>query len=181
MKILLMLGSPKKNGNTARLLGCVEKGLQKRGVDYESIHLQGLNISGCLGCNKCKQGENPCVIKDDMTNLSKKVLDSDVIVLATPVYFWNMTAQMKLFNDRLYGISLFFPGKKIAIISTAGGDAFDGMDLIVSAVERMCNYSDIEYIGCLYRAPVGDGEKCDDEQAIIDGDEFAEKLLKQDN
>lgn len=174
----MFMGSPRKNGNTSKLLNCVEKGLIKRDADYERIFVHPLNVNGCLGCNSCELGKNPCVQKDDMTEIYNKILASDVIVLASPVYTWSITAQLKTVMDRFYGVSDLLKGKKIAVVSTAEGDAFDGLDLIVMMAKKECNFLDMKYLGCLYRAPVGDGSCCYDAQAIEDGDEFAELLIQ---
>lgn len=106
MKITAFNGSPRKNGNT-RLL--IEKMLLNSN-DKEIIDLNDLNIRGCQACGACKTNGNICVLNDDMPQIHKKILASDMIILGTPVYMWQMSAQAKLFSDRLYN---FFNGREL--------------------------------------------------------------------
>lgn len=103
MKIFSVLGSPNKKGNTAALLERYLNGVKENHSDIEitNIFLQEKDIKPCKGCHYCKRTNvNSCAIKDDMTELYKKLESSDVIILSTPVYSFNMTAQLKAFVDR---------------------------------------------------------------------------------
>ncbi len=100
MNVLVILGSPRKKGNSETLVKTIVHGLeQKIDCDVEYVYLHGLNISPCLGCGGCEKTGN-CVVKDDMTDLYDKVDAADILFLVTPVYFYGPSAQIKTFIDR---------------------------------------------------------------------------------
>lgn len=99
MHLLIVLGSPRKKGNSEILAQHVARGMEEGGGTVEYIRLNGLNLSPCQGCGGCeKTGE--CVIKDDMGALYQQADAADRILLASPVYFYALTAQAKIFIDR---------------------------------------------------------------------------------
>ena len=101
-KILILEGSPRKNGNSAILSNEFARGAEEAGCSVEKIRVCGKKIAGCLGCNACYRNGGTCVQKDDMAEIREKMLAADVIVLASPIYFYSMTAQMKAVIDRTY-------------------------------------------------------------------------------
>ena len=99
MNVLVFLGSPRKKGNSEVLTEAVLKGVRQVGGDPEIIRLCDLNISPCLNCGGCdKTGK--CVVEDDMTPLYDKIISTDLIILASPIFFYGITAQAKAFIDR---------------------------------------------------------------------------------
>lgn len=99
MKILALLGSPRKRGNSEILLESFLHGAKQAGATTETIRLCGIKINPCLGCGGCdKTGK--CVQDDDMIPLYDKIIHTDRIVLASPIYFYSITAQAKAFVDR---------------------------------------------------------------------------------
>ena len=98
-KVLIISASPRKGGNSDLLCDQFLLGAQESGHDVEKIRLQEHKINYCLGCGVCNN-THQCVQKDDMAGLLDKMLAADVIVLATPVYFYTMDAQLKTFIDR---------------------------------------------------------------------------------
>lgn len=100
MNVLIILGSPRKKGNSEVLTQTILSGFEeKKGCTAESVYLHGMKISPCLGCGGCEKTGN-CVIKDDMYELYEKVDIADIIFLVTPVYFYGPSAQLKTFIDR---------------------------------------------------------------------------------
>ncbi len=97
MKIISICGSPRKNGNTEIMLKEVLKEAQKEGAKTELIQLAGKNIKYCLGCDDCGY---PCKIKDDMNEIHKKMIEADIIVIGSPVYYCNVSGLLKNFMDR---------------------------------------------------------------------------------
>ena len=97
-KVLIIGGSPRKDGNSAALCEQFAKGAAESGNQVESISLSGKKIGFCTACYACENGE--CPQKDDAPGIIAKMLESDVIVLATPVYFYTMSAQLKALIDR---------------------------------------------------------------------------------
>ena len=101
MKIVGFMGSPRRNGNTAILLNSVLAGAEKEGAECLVYYPNELNIRGCQGCNACKK-KGHCVISDDMQNIYQIINEADVLVFSSPIYMWQMSAQLKLVIDRLY-------------------------------------------------------------------------------
>jgi multimeric flavodoxin WrbA len=99
MRVLVFLGSPRKGGNSEVLTEALLKGVRQAGGEPEIIRLCDLNISPCLNCGGCdKTGK--CVVDDDMTPLYDKILSTNLIILASPIFFYGITAQAKAFIDR---------------------------------------------------------------------------------
>lgn len=120
-KALVILGSPRRNGNSAALAGAVMEGIQATGGEHEVFYLNGMNIKPCQACDYCKQEKGRlCVIQDDMQQIYPKLIEADSLVLASPIYMFTVTAQMKLFMDRTYAVLKEMQGKRIGIILTYG-------------------------------------------------------------
>ena len=102
MKVIAFNGSARKDGNTAKLIGFVFEELKKEGIETELIQLSGTNIHGCRACYGCfKKKDGKCVFEDDMVNeYIKKMAEADGIILASPVYFANMSTELKALIDR---------------------------------------------------------------------------------
>ncbi len=102
MKVIAFNGSGRKNGNTAILINTVFEELNKEGIATEMIQLAEKIVKPCSGCRKCMENKNVrCVITDDAANeCIEKMVAADGIILATPVYFANISAQLKAFMDR---------------------------------------------------------------------------------
>ena len=142
MKVLGIYGSPRRKGNTAVLLDQFLKGAQAAGAQTESIHAIDLKISPCIECNDClKTGE--CSIKDEMTEVYPKLLSADLVVLAVPIFFYNIPAQAKVLVDRVQALwsRKYILKKKppnghrrgffISAAGTKGERVFDGAILTV--------------------------------------------------
>jgi len=98
-KVLVLSSSPRRGGNSDVLCDEFAKGAMEAGHQTEKIFLRNKNINYCTGCGSCFKGKS-CSQKDDMNELLEKMIASDVIVMATPVYFYTMCGQMKTFIDR---------------------------------------------------------------------------------
>lgn len=104
-KIIVMNGSPRKNGNTAALIREFTKGAEDAGHTVTEFFLDGMEIHGCKGCFGGHSGRAcPCVQKDDMAKLYPAVKECDVLVLASPLYYWNMSGQLRTAIDRLFAL-----------------------------------------------------------------------------
>lgn len=98
-KVLILSGSPRKNGNSDLLCDEFMKGASEAGHEVEKIRVQEKNIGYCMACYACRETGN-CAIKDDMADILQKMIDCDVMVLASPVYFYSIDAQLKTVIDR---------------------------------------------------------------------------------
>lgn len=98
-KVLIISSSPRRNGNSDILCDAFAKGASESGNEVEKVFILKKNIGYCMGCGVCNS-THKCVQKDDMAEILDKMVDADVIVLATPVYFYSVCGQMKTFIDR---------------------------------------------------------------------------------
>lgn len=99
-KVLAIVSSPRKNGNTELLVDEFVKGAREAGHETEKICLREKKIAPCLACEACLRNGGTCVQKDDMAEILPKLIDADVIVLSTPVYYYSICAQLKAMIDR---------------------------------------------------------------------------------
>ena len=111
MKILGILSSLRKGGNTEFLLDVAMQEAEKRGAQISIASLRGKKIGPCNACGKCNPS-GVCVVKDDMREIYQQMLEADGILWTTPVYFWSMTGQTKIVIDRTY--ALLFPQLQLA-------------------------------------------------------------------
>ena len=121
-KVVGIVGSPRRGGNTEVLVDEVLAGAKEEGAVTEKVILNELTISPCQACNGCKSGE--CVQQDDMSIVLEQMEKSQVWVLGTPVYWWGPTAQFKAFLDRWYGINIFEGRRIILVIPSGGGESY---------------------------------------------------------
>jgi multimeric flavodoxin WrbA len=123
-KVLVLLGSPRKNGNSAILAGEIAAGAESAGAVVESLFIQGMEIKACQACWSCQKPESKgCVIKDDMQEIFPKLIEADSWVIATPVHWFNMSTQTKLWVDRCFALPKYGDNpfnKKIAIAIAYG-------------------------------------------------------------
>ena len=126
-KVLVVSGSPRKGGNSDTLCDQFIKGAQEAGHQVEKIFLGEKNIHYCTGCGVCNQ-THACVLQDDMAPLLEKMLTAEVIVLASPVYFYTIDGQMKTFIDRCVPRYTEMSGKDFYYIVTAADPNHESMD-----------------------------------------------------
>jgi len=158
MKVLGIFGSPRRGGNTELLLEKALKGAEKEGAKVEGLYLSDTTITPCKECHGCDQTGN-CVILDDMQKIYPKLLEADIIILASPIFFYGVTAWAKALIDRsqsfwakkylLKDPSLGKEGKKkkgffISVGATKGKKVFDGAILTVKYFFDVLN---AEYVG----------------------------------
>lgn len=121
-KVLVLAGSPRKGGNSDLLCDALIRGARESGNNAEKIYVQDLKIGSCRACYGCR-GTGRCVQKDDMDTLLEKMIAADVIVLATPVYFYSMDGQMKTMIDRTLPRYTEIKNKEFIFIATAAAGA----------------------------------------------------------
>ena len=117
--ILILSGSPRKGGNSDILCDRFMEGARESGHRAEKVFLRDKNIGYCIGCEACHQNNGVCVQKDDMAEILGKMIAADVIVMATPVYFYTMDAQMKTLIDRCVARYTEISNKAFYFIATA--------------------------------------------------------------
>lgn len=130
-KILILSSSPRRHGNSDRLCDEFMRGAAANGNHVEKIFLRDKTIRPCLGCSVCSRDGKPCPQQDDAAGVIRSMLVADVIVMATPVYFYGMSAQMKTLIDRCCGPYTEMKNKEFYFIATAAEDDPEIMDRIV--------------------------------------------------
>lgn len=166
MKILIIKSSPRPHGNSSTLADQLAEGALQAGAQVECISLHKLNIHPCNGCDACvKTGK--CTTKDDMQPLFDKLIEADAIVLASPIYWFTYSAQLKICIDRWYSIWKndhdAFRGKPFGIILTYGDtDLYNsGAINAIHTFETMLNFLRAKIAGWVYGSlnDVGDAQK----------------------
>ena len=161
LKIITLLGSARKKGNTATVLGWVEEELRSLGHDVERIYLNNKSMGGCQGCAKCR--ENPdeiaCIQNDDAIAIMKQMISSEALLFASPIYFWGFSSQIKTLIDRGYslvtnyhkpGHTSLLEGKRIGLLVTGGGAYKENAEAMFTAFDRIVDFFLARKSGELY-------------------------------
>jgi multimeric flavodoxin WrbA len=157
MNITTILGSPRKNGNTARLLAAFEK-IAARDHRVTRIDVIDKRIAGCLGCDACQSLPDVpgCRQQDDFGETMDRIAGADAVLYAAPVYVWGFPAQMKALLDRHYcltkwkdrdGEKRLLENKPAALLATCGGSAAGNADLLLRMFQREMDYLGFRVIG----------------------------------
>ena len=159
MNVLILMGSPRKNGNTRQLLEPFTETLEARGAETETVWLYDRDIQPCTACRTCQRDWTAfgCRQRDDVQDLFDRVLRADLLVLATPIYSWYCTPPMKALLDWLvYGVNKYYgaekgpslwEGKSLALLLTCGYPPEKGCDLFAEGMRRYCRHSALRYLG----------------------------------
>jgi len=158
--ILILSGSPKKNGNTAALIEWFTAGAISKGALVEVIHAAFLKYKfpGCTSCRSCqKQDAYECVAEDDANLALRKMASADVIVMATPLYFFAASAQLKVIMDRMFSLykwdntvgtmKTILKGKTLALIASAYEDI--GLDALEKPFRLTADYTGMPFASLL--------------------------------
>lgn len=128
MNILVLNGSPRPNGNTAAMIAAFREGASEKGHQVSVIDVCRKKISGCLGCEYChSQGEGNCIQKDDMQEVYTALNAADMLVLASPIYYFSFSGQLQCTINRIYALGIPKNLKKsMLIVSSGSDDVYDG-------------------------------------------------------
>lgn len=186
--ICILMGSPRKNGNTIHLLKLLMEELRNCGCTYELIWLYDKKILPCRACRCCQKDYSTfgCALYDDMQDIFDCVLRCDLLVLATPIYSWYCTPPMKAVLDRLvYGMNKYYgeekgpalwAGKQVALLTTCGYPIEKGADLWEAGIKRYCKHSRLQYIGMLAEHDLGYQSTFMDQEKEHRARQFARQL-----
>jgi len=148
--IVLLSGSPRKGGNTDLLSAAFVEGAESAGKSVTTFRVADMKIAGCLGCRQCVEAKGVCVQKDDMPPILDALQKADAFVMDSPVYFFGVTAQLKLAIDRTYALlRVERPIKRAAILLTCGNPSAEVANGAIEMYHRMCGYSKWEEAGII--------------------------------
>jgi multimeric flavodoxin WrbA len=183
-KVVVVLGSPRKKGNSAILASRVAAGARAAGAEVESFYLHGMKIAACTACDVCRDDTaTDCVIQDDMQLLYPKLRAADAVVIASPVYWFAVSAQTKLFMDRCYALGgpqgNALKGKRIAIVMTyADPDPFSsGAVNALRMFEDGFHYIGAEIVGMVYGSAWHAGEIKANKALLKEARELGKQLV----
>jgi len=183
-QVLVILGSPRKKGNSSALAARISRGAKSAGAEVETVFLQALKISPCRGCDTCKkQDSKGCAIKDDMQEIYPKLVAADAWVIASPVYWFTMSAQTKIFMDRCYALTAYaenpFVGKRIAIAMSYGDvDPFrSGCVNALRTFQDAYRYTGSKIVGMVYGSAIEVGEIADNKALMQEAEELGKRLV----
>ncbi|MBQ6646690.1 MAG: flavodoxin family protein [Clostridia bacterium] len=157
MKIAILNGSPKV-GNTAAMVNAFAEGAKEAGHEVEILHVGKMKISGCLGCEYCHgKGEGTCIQKDDMAKVMPAYKEADMIVYASPIYYFGMTAQLTAAMQRVYAIGKPAKATKAALLLSSGSPApYAGA---IGTYKDMLSYMGIADAGIITAAGAENGSE----------------------
>ncbi|MBN7772507.1 flavodoxin family protein [Clostridium aminobutyricum] len=189
MKVYILMGSPRKSGNTAALLKPFLEELASHGDEYQVVWLYDKKIAPCVACRVCQAdwSQFGCQFDDDAQEIFDKIMACDTLVLATPIYSWYCTPPMKAILDRLvYGMNKYYgdkigpalwAGKRVALITTCGYRPEKGADLFQTGIERYCKHSHLQFIGALSERHLGYQHTFMDDEKEAHARAFARNMI----
>ena len=169
-KIVVLNGSPRRNGNTSALVRAFSEGARSAGHEVTEFFLDKMDIHGCKGCfGGHSRRECPCVQRDGMDEIYPAVRDCDVIVLASPLYYWNLSGQLRTAIDRLFALEehdgnlLRGHGRGSVLLMTAEGHGFDDVLTYYNHLCEHLSWANLGHVlaGGTHSGPVtADSAKC---------------------
>lgn len=165
MKILVLTGSPRKHGNSRRMADALVRGAQAAGHQAVRFDTADLDIHPCTACGYCRrEGNTSCMFEDDMREIYPQLIAADVVVLATPLYYFGISAQLKAAIDRFFAHNLQIRGKQAVLLAACG----DNENWVPEALKahylticRYCKWQDKGAVIALGQSEPGDVENSD--------------------
>jgi multimeric flavodoxin WrbA len=182
-RVLGVVGSPRKNGNTHILVSRILEGAKTEGAETETLFLGDLNIRECDGCHACWEGKE-CSKRDDMNDIYPKIIESDVVIFGTPVYWYGPTALMKAFIDRFVYFNCpenraKIKGKSAAVAVPFEEENPEMADPILEFFEKSFEYLEMSLIGKVTVPGVGwKGEILEKPDRLKEAYELGRRLAK---
>ncbi len=186
MKVIAVLGSPRKNGVSSRIVESFMEVVQDRGCETKTYALNEMNFQGCKGCHACKGKSEICVLNDELTEVLSDMKTADITLLATPVHFGDVSGQFKCFFDRTWSLvkpdfltnpdpCRLIPGKKVVLIVSQG----DISEKHQEVVKKYKNFLDLYgYIVNVIRATdCGIRVDADINEQIVQAREMAVRMI----
>ena len=161
MRIAVLRGSPRKNGSSNLLADHFIRGAEEAGHEIADIDVAHADIHPCIGCKACEFSGKPCVLTDEMAEIKAKILSADMVVFVTPLYYFGMSAQLKMCVDRCCAVArqLTQGHLKSALIVSAWNDDDWTMTAIESHYQALCRYIEMEDQGMILGTGCGTAEQ----------------------
>ena len=160
MRIMTILGSPRRHGNTAKVLGWIEEQFQAGGHEVDSANILDYRVQGCGECMACKKGTvELCSIGDDANGLYQRMVAADLVLIAAPVFCWGFPAQIKGLIDRMFCMMDFdgehpgvprLKGKWMGLLLTGGGQEANNADLVIPGFQHFVKWLNARLAGHLF-------------------------------
>lgn len=179
MKVLAIVGSPRKNGNTDMLINQIIAGIQPNPSEFQKIYLYSYSILPCVDCRQCKKGNLLCPIKDDMPKLNVLLEQTDLLIFGTPIYWYGPTAKMKLFVDRFrpFIVNKKLAGKKgIVVIPSEEGPSI--CEPTIKMFEMSFQYLGIQMLGSFLTSAYEKGEIAQNKTEMDRAYDFGKNLAE---
>ncbi len=155
--IVILSGSPRKNGNSARLAESFLDGARASGKETRLFNTAEMRIGGCLACGHCFKHQGVCVQRDDMMPILDALGRAEALALVSPVYFFSLTAQIKAAIDRLFALlRVGTPVKRAALLLTCGNPSAEAADPSIGMFRHICAYQKWEEAGIITAAGLHD-------------------------
>lgn len=175
MKIVVLNGSPRNHGNTEIMINTFVESALKNNNIVKTLNIANMNISGCRACRYCYSHNGQCIINDDMKKVSEELKDADMVVFASPIYWFDITAQLKTVIDRLYSFgSIGFNFNKTSLLLNAGANHV--FDAAISQYKAMVSYLKWEDMGIICIPNMITKGKMNDSPMLSDVKLLGEKL-----
>ena len=161
-KIVILNGSPREKGNTSSLTAEFRRGAEESGNEVKEFFLAKMNINGCLGCWRGgKDPEHPCTQRDDMEKIYPAYREADVVVLASPLYYWSISGFLKNAFDRLFAVAECDPNyanpkKESVLIMAAEGNGFEESEFWYDHLEKHIGWKSLGKLLCGFVTQPGD-------------------------
>lgn len=145
-RIAVIIGSPRHGGNTEKLARAFIRGAERAGNAVDVIFVADYRIGGCIGCNVCYSApRHLCALDDDMRELYGRLASADIIVIATPIYFYGVSAQLKALIDRLHNpVRGNFAVKKLALLAVCADTIDSVFDSVTAMYSSVLKYFSLE-------------------------------------
>lgn len=165
--IVILSGSPRKQGNTAQLIGAFQEGAYAAGNLVQVFSVAHKNIQPCIGCGYCIESPGECSLKDDMAEVLEALHAADVVVWASPVYYFSVTAQLKAAIDRTYPL-VNERERKAALLLTCADESADTAEGALAIYKKTIDYYNWHDAGIVIATGVEDvGDICGHEALVL--------------
>ena len=183
-KVVILNGSPRPGGNTATLADKVGEAARAAGAHVDEFTLQSMDISPCDACDACQDSGGGCVVNDEMQLIYPKLVQADVIVIASPIYWFSLSAQTKLCIDRWYALEgpdgNELAGKDFGLVLTYGdSDPFNsGAVNAIRSVQDILSYIGANLIGMVYGSTPDLGDAAKQPELLESAYKLGEKMVR---